>query len=88
MIFRILLREKSRNHVFLGSYFNAYKGMGISVTEIQTNLHIWACRNQIQQYSPFIIYAMWQMFNKMAEICVAFLDDRLFFCVYTVIFMK
>ena len=27
------------------------------------------------------------MFNKMAEICVAILDDRLFFCV-TVIFMK
>ena len=62
--------------------------MGISVTEIQANLHIWACCNQILQYSPFIIYAMWQMFNKMAEICVAFLDDRLFFCVYTVIFMK
>ena len=23
--------------------------------------------NQIQQYSPFIIYAMWLMFNKMAD---------------------
>ena len=43
---------------FLGSYFNAYKGMGISVTESQTSLPIWACSNQIQQYSPFIIYAM------------------------------
>ena len=41
--------------------------MGISVTEIQTNLHIWACCNQIQQYSPFKIYAMWPMFNKMAD---------------------
>ena len=41
--------------------------MGISVTEIQTNLHIWACSNQIQQYSPFIIYTMWLMFNKMAD---------------------
>ena len=30
-----------------------------SVTEIQTNLHIWACRNQIQQYFPFIMYVMW-----------------------------
>ena len=41
--------------------------MGISVTEIQTNLHIWACCKQIQLYSPFLIYAMWLMFNKMAE---------------------
>ena len=42
--------------------------MGISGTEIQTNLHIRACCNQFQQYSPFIIYAMLQllMFNKMA----------------------
>ena len=57
--------------------------MGISVTEIQTNLHIWACCNQIQQYSPFTIYAMWLIFNKVAEICVASLDDRLFFwCFY------
>jgi len=39
----------------------------ISVTEIQTNLHIWACCNRIQQYSPFVIYAMWLMFNKMAD---------------------
>ena len=46
--------------------------MGISVTEIQTNLHIWTCCNQIQQYSSFIIYTMWLiMFNKMAEIWVA-----------------
>ena len=28
------------------------------------------------------------MFNKVAEICVASLDDRLFYCVFTVIFMK
>ena len=41
--------------------------MGISVTEIQTNLHIWACCNQIQQYSLFVIYAMWLMFDKMAD---------------------
>ena len=41
--------------------------MGISVTEIETNLHIWAFCNQIQQYSSFIIYAMWLMFNKMAD---------------------
>ena len=34
-------------------------GMGISVTESQTCLPIWACSNQIQLYSPFIIYAMW-----------------------------
>ena len=53
--------------------------MGISVTEIQSNLQIWACCNQIQQYSRFIIYAMCLMFNKKAEICVAILDDRLFF---------
>ena len=56
--------------------------MGILVAEIQTNLHIWACCNQIQQYFPFIIYAMWLMFNKVAEICVASLDERLFFCFY------
>ena len=43
---------------FLGRYFNANWGMGISVTEIQTSLHIWACCNQIQQYSPFMIYVM------------------------------
>ena len=30
---------------------------------------------------------MWLMFNKMAEICFAILDNRLFFCV-TVIFLK
>ena len=36
-------------------YFNANCGIGISVTEIQTILHIWACCNQIQQYFPFII---------------------------------
>ena len=41
---------------FLGSYFNANKGMGFSVTAMRTNLHIWACCNQTQQYSPFIIY--------------------------------
>ena len=60
------------------------------MTEIQTNLHIWGRCNQIQQYFPFIIYAMWLMFNKMAEICtvrVPILDVRLFFCVFTVIFM-
>ena len=65
--------------------------MGSLVTEIQTNLHIWACCNQIQQYSPFMIYAMWLMFNKMAEICVAILDvmtGYFFVCVFTVIFMK
>ena len=44
--------------------------------------------NQIQQYSPFIIWNVAIMFNKVAEICVASLDDRLFFCVFTVIFMK
>ena len=27
-------------------------------------------------------------FLKFAEICVAILDDRLFFCVFTEIFMK
>ena len=37
---------------FLGSYFNANQGMDILVTEIQTNLHMWAFCNQIQQYSP------------------------------------
>ena len=44
----------------------------------------------IQQYSPFIIYAMWLMFNKMAEICVAILDDWLFFFVFLLyyLFMK
>ena len=62
--------------------------MGISVTEIQTNFQIWACCNQIQQYSRFIIYAMWLMFNQKAEICVAILDDRLLFCIFTVILMK
>ena len=41
--------------------------MGSSVTEIQTNPYILACLNQIQQYSLFIIYAMWPMFNKMAD---------------------
>ena len=90
MIFRILLRRKYwENHVSLGSYFNAIWGMGILVAEIQTNLYIWTCCNQIQPYSPFIIYAMWPIFNKVAEICVASLDDRLvFFCVFTVIFTK
>ena len=39
---------------FLGSYFNANCGISISVTEIQTILHIWAYFNQIQQYLPFI----------------------------------
>ena len=57
------------------------------MTEIQTNLHVWACCDQIQQHYPFIIYAMWLMFNKMAEICVAMLDDWLFF-VFTVVFTK
>ena len=46
---------------FLLSYFNAY-GMGISVTEIQTNLHIWACCNQIKQHSPFISSTKWLKF--------------------------
>ena len=41
--------------------------MGFSVTAIRTNLHMWTCCNQIQQYSPFIIYAMWLMFNKKAD---------------------
>ena len=40
--------------------------MGISVTEIQTNLHIWASRDQIQQYSPFIIVCNVAN-NKMAD---------------------
>ena len=63
--------------------------MGISGTEIQTNLRICrACCNQNQQYSPLIIIGMWLMFNEMAEICVAFLDDRRFVCVFTVIFIK
>ena len=53
--------------------------MGTIVTEIQTNLHTWACCNQ---------YAMCVMFHKVAEINVGILDDRLFFCVFTVIFMK
>ena len=48
------------------------------------NLHIWACCNQIRQHSPFIIYAVWLTFNKMPEICVAILDDRL----VLLIFMK
>ena len=34
-----------------------------------------------------MIYAMWLMFNKMAEICVAILDDWLFFlCFYCTIY--
>ena len=46
------------------------------MSNIQTNLHIRACCYQIQQYSPFImnamwlmlvIYVMWLMFNKMAD---------------------
>ena len=32
--------------------------------------------------SPFIIYAMSLMFNKMAESCVAIVDDLLFLCFY------
>ena len=53
---------------FLASYFNANLGVHcISVTEIQTNLHIWTRCNRIQQYSPFVIYAMRLMFNKMAD---------------------
>ena len=58
LIFRILLRKKYWNYVFLGSYFNDNWGMDILVAEIQTHLHKWACCNQNQQYSPFIIYAM------------------------------
>ena len=65
--FRIFWEKILPSCFFLGSYFNANEGMGISVTEIQTILHIWACCNQIQQYSPFIIYTMWLMFNKMAD---------------------
>ena len=56
--------------------------MDILVAEIQTNLRIWTCCNQIQQYSPFIIYAMWVIFNRVAEICVTSLDKRLFLCFY------
>ena len=85
VIFRILLRKKYWNHVFLGSYFNANQGMGISVTEIQTNLYIWACCNQmIQQHSPFIIYAMWLMFNKNRwNLCCHFRWLAIFFlCFY------
>ena len=37
------------------------------MSNIQTNLHIRACCYQIQQYSLFIMYAMWLMFNKMAD---------------------
>ena len=90
VIFRILLRKKYWNHVFLGSYFNANQGMGISVTEIQTNLYIWACCNQmIQQHSPFIIYAMWLMFNKNRwNLCCHFRWLAIFLRVFTVIFMK
>ena len=53
------------------------------------NSNISTCCNQmIQQYSPFIIYAMWLMFSKMAEICVAILDDWLFFlCFYCNIYL-
>ena len=47
--------------------------------------HFRVCCNQIQQYSPFIMYAMWLKFNKTAEICVAILDDQLFFFVFSVI---
>ena len=66
MTFRILLRKKYSNHVFLGSYFNAYCGISISVIEIRTILHKWACCNQIQQYLPFIIlYNV--TFNIMAD---------------------
>ena len=65
--------------------------MGIILTEIQTNLLIWACSNQIQQYSPFIINAMdnvgISLFNKMADVD-AILDDRLVFEVITVTFTK
>ena len=50
--------EKSTEIMFfLGRYFNANQGMGTSVTKIQPNLHIWACCNLIQQYSPVMIYA-------------------------------
>ena len=36
-----------------------------------------------------LMYAVQEYnFLKFAEICVAILDDRLFFCVFTVIFMK
>ena len=36
-----------------------------------------------------LLYAVQEYnFLKFAEICVAILDDRLFFCVFTVIFMK
>ena len=66
MIFRILLRKKYSNHVFLGSYFNAYCDISISVTEILTILHTWACCNQIQQFFSFIIlYNV--TFNNMAD---------------------
>ena len=84
VIFRILLRKKYWNHVFLGSYFNANQGMGISVTEIQTNLYIWACCNQmIQQYSPFMIFAMWLMFNKNRwNLCCHFRWLAIFLCFY------
>ena len=36
-----------------------------------------------------LLYAVQEYnFLKFAEICVDILDDRLFFCVFTVIFMK
>ena len=54
--------------------------MGILGAEIQTNLQIWAFCNRIQQYSSFIIYAVWLMYNKVAENCDASLDERLFLC--------
>ena len=53
---------------FLGSHFNANQGMGISVTEIQTNLHIWPV---VIKFSKILIYnnnyAIWLMFNQMAD---------------------
>ena len=49
---------------------------------------MWACCYPNHEYSPFIIYAVWLMVNKIAEICIAILDDRLFFYVFTVTLMK
>ena len=46
------------------------------MTEIQTNLHIWACCNQIQQYSPFMINAMWLIFHKTADDVPSFLPTN------------
>ena len=81
MILRILLRKKGRNHVFSRKLLQCLLGHGhFSDRNSNKSPHMGLLQSDSAIFSIYNIYAMWLiMFNKMAELCVTFLDDRLFF---------